>query len=399
MRGAYVKDSTYTEGFMLDVAAQIKHDVDVPVMAAGRIRLPDLAERALAAGQVDFVAVGRGVIADSQWVRKAREGRVAEIRPCVGIVQDCRAAHGLVGCALNARAGREEEWGGPALPADAPERVVVVGGGAAGLEAARVAAETGHHVVLFERGDRLGGQLRIAAAGPTREELLDFVFYLERELERLGVDVRLDTEATAAVVLAEDPALVLCASGATPAAPAFAIDDDARVVNVWDLLGGVVAEIPERAAVLDDGSGFWHGVSAAEYLADHGAAVELLTPARGIALAIPHESVGGVLRRLRGNGVRFRTLVDVAGVRDATISLRDVVTGEPAETEADLLVVRTPLVVEDGLLRELEDSGPVLASIGDCSAPRRLSHAVLDANLAFRRFEQGRLSRVAAAVY
>jgi 2,4-dienoyl-CoA reductase (NADPH2) len=399
MRGAYVKDSTYAEGFMLDVAAQIKKEVDVPVMAAGRIRLPDLAERAIAAGQVDFVAIGRGVIADSQWVRKAREGRAAEIRPCVGIVQDCRATHGLVGCALNARAGREEEWGEPSPSTGTPQRVVVVGGGPAGLEAARVAAESGHDVVLFERDHRLGGQLRIAAAAPTREELLDFVFYLERELHRLGVDVRLGLAATAAAVLAEEPALVVCATGAAPVAPRFPVEGSGRVVTVWDLLGGAVSEIPARAAVLDDGSGFWHGVGAADYLAEHGAAVELLTPARGIALAIPHESVGGLLRRLRGNGVRFRTLVDVAGVRDATISLADVVTGEPAETEAELLVVRAPLEVEDALLRELEDEGPMLVSVGDCSAPRRLSHAVLDANLALRRFDQGRLSQAAAAVF
>jgi 2,4-dienoyl-CoA reductase-like NADH-dependent reductase (Old Yellow Enzyme family) len=399
MRGAYVKDSTFAEGFTLGMAAAVKGDVDVPVIAAGRIRLPDLAERALAAGQVDFVAVGRGVIADSEWVTKAREGRVAEIRPCVGIVQDCRAAHGLVGCALNARAGREEEWGAPHAPAAPPERVVVAGGGPAGLEAARVAAEAGHDVVLFERGDLLGGQLRAAAAGPTREELLDFVFYLERELARLGVDVRLGTEATAESVLAEEPALVVCGTGASPLPPHFPVEDGARVVTIWDLLGGQLADIPQRAAVLDDGSGFWHGVSAAEYLAEHGASVELLTPVRGVALSIPHESAGGALRRLRGNGVRFRTLVNVTRMSGPTISLADAVTGEPDETEADLLVVRSVLAANDGLLRELEDSGPMIVAVGDCSAPRRLSHAVLDANVALRRFEQGRLSTAAAAVF
>ena len=162
MRGSYVKDATYAEGFTLDWAAAVKQDVDVPVMAAGRIRFPDLAERALASGQVDFVAIGRGVIADSDWVTKAREGRTAEIRPCIGIVQDCRAAHGLVGCAVNARAGRESEWGPPRRAATA-KRVVVAGAGPAGLEAAGVAAESGHDVVLYEQADVTGGQLRIAA--------------------------------------------------------------------------------------------------------------------------------------------------------------------------------------------------------------------------------------------
>ena len=131
------------------------------------------------------------------------------------IVQDCRAAHGQLGCAVNARAGREFEWGPPGRAAS-PKRVVVAGAGPAGLEAARVAAESGHDVVLYEQADVAGGQLRIAAAGPTRAELLDFVVYAERELARLGVDVRLGTTATRDAVLADEPDLVVVATGATP---------------------------------------------------------------------------------------------------------------------------------------------------------------------------------------
>ena len=390
MRGSYVKDTAYAEGFTLDWAAAVKRDVDVPVIAAGRIRFPDLAERAVAAGQVDFVAIGRGVIADPEWVAKAREGRAEEIRPCIGIVQDCRAAHGQLGCAVNARAGRELEWGGPRR-SPSPARVVVAGAGPAGLEAARVAAESGHDVVLYERDDVAGGQLRIAAAGPTRSELLDFVTYAERELRRLGVDVRLGTAATRDAVLAEEPDLVVSATGATPLPPEFPFDSDARVVTVWDLLGGGVPEIPARALVVDDGSGFWHGVSAAEHLAGRGAAVELITPARGIALAIPHESVAGVLARLGSAGTRYRTLAAVTAVRGTVVSLADVVTGEPSETEADLVVVRTRLQPADALLHELVGEVPALVAIGDCSAARRLTHAVLDANVALREFDAGRL--------
>jgi 2,4-dienoyl-CoA reductase (NADPH2) len=239
MRGAYVKDSTFDEGFALDLAEAVKVGVDVPVIVAGRFRLPDLAEQALAAGRVDFVAFGRAMLVDPQWATKAREGRVGEIRPCVGFVQDCRRAEGLVACALNARLGRELEWGPPARAA-ASRRVVVAGGGPAGLEAARVAAESGHEVVLYERTDAVGGQLRAAAAGPTREELLDFVFYLERELNRLGVDMRLGTAVTRDAVLSDAPDLVVCATGADPLPPEFDADGDAKVVTVWDLLGGGV---------------------------------------------------------------------------------------------------------------------------------------------------------------
>ena len=398
MRGSYVKDATYAEGFTLDWAAAVKQDVDVPVMAAGRIRFPDLAERALASGQVDFVGIGRGVIADSDWVTKAREGRTAEIRPCIGIVQDCRAAHGLVGCAVNARAGRESEWGPPRRAATT-KRVVVAGAGPAGLEAARVAAESGHKVVLYEQADVTGGQVRIAAAGPTREELLDFVFYAEREIARLGVDVRLGTPATRDAVLADTPDLVVSATGATPLPPEFPFDADARVVTVWELLGGAVKEIPASAAVLDDGSGFWHGISAAEYLAERGAAVELLTPARGIALAIPHESVAGVLGRPGSNGVRYRPLTTVTSASGSTVSLADAVTGEASEIEAELLVVRTRLRPDDALLRELDGKVPALVAVGDCSAARRLSHAVLDANTALRQFDEGRIGNAGMVVF
>jgi 2,4-dienoyl-CoA reductase (NADPH2) len=322
-------------------------------------------------------------------------GRVGEIRPCVGFVRTA-AGPRVSSPGARARLGRELEWG----PLRVPPRAVASSSpaAAAGLEAARVAAESGHEVVLYERTDAVGGQLRAAAAGPTREELLDFVFYLERELNRLGVDMRLGTAVTRDAVLSDAPDLVVCATGADPLPPEFDADGDAKVVTVWDLLGGGVKDIPDRAVVVDDGSGFWHGISAAEFLADRGAAVELVTPARGVGLAIPHESVANVNTRLRGNGVRFRVLTTVTAVNGSTVSLADAVNGEPDETSADLVVVRTRLRVNDELARELDGAGPAVAVIGDCASPRRLYHAVLDANKALRAFEAGQLSRAAMIV-
>ena len=395
-RGGYVKDSSWDEGFALELSETVKQIVDVPVMVAGRIRLPGLAERALAGGQADFVAVGRGLLADPEWVAKAGAGEADRIRPCIGIVQDCRRYAGGVTCTINPRLGREAEWG--PLGNGGSVRTVVVGGGPAGLEAARVAAEAGHDVVLFEREESLGGQLRQAAAGPTREELLDFVFWLERELDRLGVDVRRSTEAAAADVLAASPDLVVCAAGAVPDPPAFPVAGDARVVSIWELLGGHVEEVPARAVVADDGSGFWQGISAGEFLAERGAGVEIVTPARGVGLAIPEESVANVLRRLRSNGVRFRPLSVVDGVEGTTVQLADAVTGEPSETVADLVVVVTTLSPVDGLVTDLDGAVPALVAIGDCASPRRLNHAVLEANVAVRRFHEGRLGSTAVVL-
>jgi 2,4-dienoyl-CoA reductase-like NADH-dependent reductase (Old Yellow Enzyme family) len=399
VRGAYVKDSTFDEGFARELSQAIKEGVDVPVIVAGRFRMPDVAEEVLAGGQADFIGLGRALVADPAWAQKVREGRMAEIRPCIGLVQDCRRAVGLIACTVHARTGREAEWGADAYTGE-KRRVVVAGGGPGGLEAARVAAEAGHEVVLFERAGTLGGQLRVAAAGPTREELLDFVFYAERELRRLGVDVRTGVAATSSAVLAQGPDLVVCATGASPLPPEFAVDGGARVATVWDLLSGAVDGDPASAIVIDDGTGFWHGVSAAEWLAERGAAVELVTRARGVALAIPHESAGNVMRRLRGNGVRFRTLVEVTAVTGTCVALADVVTGAPVdEIEAELFVVRTKLRPNDELAHELDGRVPALAVIGDCASPRRLTHAVLDANNAIRRFNAGRLSSAAMVVF
>jgi 2,4-dienoyl-CoA reductase (NADPH2) len=206
--------------------------------------------------------------------------------------------------------------------------------------------------------------------------------------------------ATRDAVLAEVPDLVVCATGATPLPPEFSVEDGARVITVWDLLGGAVDGRPERAVVVDDGGGFWHGVSAAELLAVRGAAVELVTGAHGVALAIPHESAGNVMRRLRGGGVRFRTGVKVTRCAGTALSLADVVTGEAVEgADADLVVVRTRLRANDDLARELDGEVPALALIGDCSSPRRLTHAVLDANSALRHYAEGRLSSSPQAVY
>ena len=222
-RGGYVKDSSWDEGFALGLSRGRQAARRRP----GDRRRPHPAARPRRAG----ARGGPGRLRrrrprparrPASGSRRRATGRADRIRPCVGIVQDCRRYAGGVTCTINPRLGREAEW--PALDGKGARaaRVVVAGGGPAGLEAARVAAEAGHSVVLFERESVVGGQLRQAAAGPTREELLDFVFYLERELDRLGVDVRLGAAATAADVVAEEPDLVVCATGATPEPPAFA---------------------------------------------------------------------------------------------------------------------------------------------------------------------------------
>ena len=368
------------------------------MIVTGRFRTPELAEAVLAAGDADFVGLGRALLADPDWARKAHRGRAEEIRPCIGIVQDCRRSIGLIACTIHARTGREREWEATATISD-PRRVVVAGGGPAGMETARLAAESGHDVVLFERSEELGGQLLAAAAAPTRAEVLDFVHYGEREMGRLGVDVRLGTCADATAVLAMDPDLLVCATGARPRPPEFPISGGAEVFDVWQLLGGGVTVRGEHAVVVDDGAGFWHGVGAVEFLAARGLRVGLVTRARGVALTIPHESAGNTLRRMRAKGVHFHPLVNVTSVAGRRVELADSITGDALEPlEADLVVVRTELRADATLASDLDGQIAAIAVIGDCAAPRRLTHAVLDANRTMRRFNAGQLSGAATFV-
>jgi 2,4-dienoyl-CoA reductase (NADPH2) len=402
-RGAYVKDTTFAEGFARGFSAAIRQRVDVPVIVTGRFRTPALAERVLASGDADFIGLGRALLADPDWAAKAQAGEPSQIRPCIGIVQDCRRSIGLIACTIHALTGREHEWGDGPVPARQPGRVVVAGGGPAGLEAARVAAASGHEVILFERSEKLGGQLRVAAAAPTRAEILDFVHYCERELDRLGVELRMSTPATSADIVEQQPDLVVCATGAEPGPPAISVTGGAEVLNVWELLGEPGADREpnaRRAVVIDDGAGFWHGVGAAEFLAERGISVELVTRARGIGLTIPHESAAGVLRRLRAHGVRFHTLTRAVSFDGAAVQIRDAITGEPLDSlAADLVVIRRELVVNDRLARELDGRTAPVALIGDCAAPRKLTHAVLEANRAIRRFNAGELSKSVAIVF
>jgi 2,4-dienoyl-CoA reductase (NADPH2) len=399
MRNDYVKDSAFPDGYALGHGAAVRRASDVPVIVAGRIRTPALAEEALARGDADFVGLGRALIADPEWPAKARGGRSDEIRPCVGFVQDCRLSPGGVTCAVNARAGREVDWGAQPPAAAAPQRVVVVGGGPAGLEAARLTAGMGHSVVLFERDDAVGGQIRLAARGPTRGDLLELITYQEREVSRLGVELRLGTAATREDILALRPDAVILATGSTPRPPAFPVEGRANVMTVWDLLGGCEAPAGERAVVVDDGAGFWQSVSAAEYLAGRVAGVELVTPARAIGLAIPHESIGGVHARLRGAGVRFRTFSTVESVHGSTVTLRDTITGERSTLTAGTVAVVTHLSANDELLRALTGEVAALTAVGDCSSPRRLTHAILDASIAARSLALGALGPTAPPLY
>lgn len=263
------------------LAAGIKSAVNIPVMHAQSIRDAGQAERILSAGMVDLVGMTRAQIADPYMVTKIREGREDEIKQCVG-ANYCidRQYHGQdVLCVQNAATSREATMPHLIQKSSGPKRkVVVVGGGPAGLEAARVARARGHDVVLFDRNEAVGGQVNLAAKVPQREQMGGIIRWFDMETQRLGVDRRLGVDATAEMILAEKPDIIVLATGGSPHVhqlPAWGYDEG-LAVSAWDILSGRVA--PGQNVLVYDTMSTHAGAGVADFMATRGSAVEIVTP-------------------------------------------------------------------------------------------------------------------------
>ncbi|HEV8282636.1 MAG TPA: FAD-dependent oxidoreductase [Candidatus Limnocylindrales bacterium] len=368
------------------------------VQAESHIRTPEAAEAVLAAGQADLVSIVRGQIADPHLVAKARDDRADEVRPCISCNQLCwgrRSRDYWISCLVNPSAGREFEWGGEPLPPTSAARdVLVVGGGPAGLEAARVAAERGHRVTLVERGDHLGGQFRLAARQPSREQIGELLAWYERTLGRLGVDVRLGLELDASGVAAIVADAVVVATGARPARAGFQraapmVDrlpgvDAEDVFAIHDVLDGV--PLPgSRVIVLDD-LGDWRGTGTALMLAETGHEVTLVTAAPVIAGGLAHSAADGPLRRrfVAAGGTALPNVV-VERWGDGSARLRFLLDGTTIDFEADALVIAETAVSETTLADQLRQAGVPFELIGDAVAPRRASLAFYEGRELARR--------------
>ena len=371
-------------GFAAHLAAGIKAAVSVPVFAQGSIVDPQMAAGLIEQGRADAIEMTRALIADPDLPHKIRDGDPASIRPCIlsnmdniiGLVQNPRLS-----CVNNPAAGYE---GTPEfLPltrAPLHYRVMVVGAGPAGLEAARVAALRGHTVTIYERGERLGGALRLAANAPGRARLALAADWLEAEVRKLNVTIRTGVEVTPEHVRSEAPDAVIVAVGGRPGAyPRLTFDESTPVLSPRDVMNGELPQARGKAVVLD-AIGDQVGMGVTERLAEQGWQVDVVSSDMFIGQRLTASmELTPWNQRAAAKGVTFRPQVTVEQVARGRVCGVDCFDRRPVEIDdVDLVVAVAHEVPDEDLYFALKEAGHRVFRAGDCVAPRYMSHAILE---------------------
>ncbi|HOB12185.1 MAG TPA: NAD(P)/FAD-dependent oxidoreductase [Syntrophomonadaceae bacterium] len=385
------------------LARKIKEQVSIPVAIGNRINNPALAGAILQRGQADLISVARGFLADDQWAAKAKNGQAHQIRKCIACMT-CLDGAFLekadlpgVSCAINAQAGFEET-----RQLKTPRqkyRVLVIGAGPAGLEAARVAALQGHQVVLWEKQDYMGGQWRLASIPPGKEEFFSLIDYYQEILPALGVQIKTGINADAKAVAAENPQVILVATGAQPAFPPLPTETGAPVMQAWQVLAGEPV-VGQRIAVVGGGA---TGCETALYLAEQGTLsaeslhfmmrhqaeqievlqdllnhgiykVSLIEMGKGLARDMARGMRWPTLKHLRTLGVDIHEETRVKVLRTGGVEVEK--DGQTALIPADTIVLATGSVPCNGLYQELSQRFANVHLLGDAARPGKLIDAI-----------------------
>ena len=368
----------------------VKKVVDVPVMVVGRINEPLFAEDILERGQADLVAMGRGLLADPEFPLKAMEGRFDDIAPCTGCSLGClarAASNQPLTCVINPAVGREKEM--VIEPADKPRKVMVVGAGPAGLEAARVAALRGHDVSIYEKAPKVGGQFDLASVPPSKQEISKFIKFLYTQVGKVGAKLHLNTEVTPDLVDLVKPDAVVVATGGEPMMPDLPGIEGANVVSSHDVLSGKVVVPPGNMVIIGGGM---VGLEVAEFLANPGdhpllgpnnvTVVEMLDSV-GMDLASDMRSL--LMHSLRENGVRILTSATVKEILDdgLVISMGD--GKEEVMHGVDRIILAMGAKSVDVLSEEIKDKVAEVYVIGDAKQPRKALEAIAEGSEVARK--------------